>query len=525
MVDYNTKQYLTRELKGRVKKNLSGFFRVWLVGFLVLLQIAAIVYLSFLLRSLTIYFYIILEILSILIIVSLVNDNRSPSYKISWICMILVLPITGHIMYALWGKSGSKKKIEKKIRAKINHGATFLEENNEIIQVFSKKHPKNIRLSKYLISEKYPLFKNNSFKYFPMGENAFEAIFKELQQAKKFILIDFFIVAEGVLWDKMHEILLDRIKHGVEVKFLYDDFGAMLRTPKHFNKILEQEGFEVRVFNPIHKYTDKLFMNYRSHHKIIVIDGNVGFTGGINLADEYANLIDRFGVWKDNAICIKGDGVWGLTVTFLQMWEVCFEREFLDYSKYKPTMKFEANEVYAQVFADGPVNNPNIPVESICKQMINYCEEYLYITTPYLVIEDDMKNTLITAAKSGVDVRIITPHIPDKKSVKILTNYNYGLLLKGGVKIYEYTPGFIHAKTILNENAAIVGTMNMDYRSFYLHYECGILMYDQNLIDTIKKDILDTIAVCHEVTYEEWVNRPFILKVNQLILNLFSTIM
>jgi len=266
-------------------------------------------------------------------------------------------------------------------------------------------------------------------------------------------------------------------------------------------------------------------MNYRSHQKIIVVDGNVGFTGGMNLADEYVNLIPRFGTWKDNAIRVIGDAVWGLTVTFLQMWEVSGAGEPMDYNPFRPTMKFEENDVYCQVMSDGPANNPRNPIEDMYKQMIYYAKKVLYITTPYLIIEDDIRDALISAAVSGIDVRIITPFIPDKKNVKILTNYNYGRLLEAGVRIFEYTPGFIHAKTIITEDSGIVGTVNMDYRSFHLHYECGVWMCNGDTIKIIKEDLLATMEQCNEISYEEWKNRPLIIKIYQMILNLFSTLM
>lgn len=513
------------ELKGRIKNNLSGFLRVVLVGLLVLLQFAILIILPFILRTYSIYFYLTLEILSIIVILSLVNDNRSPSYKISWVCIALALPISGHIMYWLWGKPDSKKKIEVSISGIMSHGFSFVEHNQALLEEFKKKYPTKYRMTKYMSSENFPLFKNNKIEYYPMGEDVFDVIFMELEKARHFILIDFFIVAEGAIWDKLHEILLKKIKEGIEVKFLYDDFGAMIRTDKHFKRDLEAEGFEVCVFNPIHKYTDKLYMNYRSHQKILVIDGNIGFTGGFNLADEYANLVDRFGIWKDNAIRLEGEAVWGLTITFLQMWEVCLGMVQIDFNQYRPTGTFPENQVYCQVISDGPANNPNNPIESIYKQMIQYAGEYLYITTPYLIIEDDMQDALISAVKSGVDVRIITPFIPDKKNVKLLTEYNYGYLLKNGVRIYEYTPGFIHAKTIINEECGIVGTINMDYRSFYLHYENGVWMADKKIIETIKADLVKTMEICHEVTFQEWKNRPFTRKLCQMVLNLFSTLM
>lgn len=512
------------EVTGTIKSYLSGILRAALVGLLVLVQFALIIYLSFALRGYTIYFYTALQVLSIIVVVGLVNDNRNASYKISWVCIIAAFPITGHIMFMLWGNQRGKK-IEKGILSRLQRGVKYLEYNPEVVRQFTQKYPTKSRMARYLESNTFPLFKNNTVDYYPMGEDVFDAIIEEIEKAQKFILINFFIVGEGVLWTQIHELLLNKLKAGVEVLFLYDDFGAMLRTPSNFRRSLEAEGFQIRVFNPIHRYTDKLYMNYRSHQKIIVIDGNVGFTGGINLADEYVNLVQRFGVWKDNAVRIEGEAVWGLTVTFLQMWEVCSTSEPMDFSPYRPTRQFVENNVFCQVFSDGPANNPRNPVENMYKQMIYYAKKILYITTPYLIIEDDMREALIMAAASGIDVRIITPFIPDKKNVKILTNYNYGRLLEGGVRIFEYTPGFIHAKTIINEDCGIVGTINMDYRSFHLNYECGVWFCDQTTVNVVKEDLLKTMEECIEVTYEEWKNRPLKLKLQQMILNPFSTLM
>ncbi|MGB8455017.1 MAG: cardiolipin synthase [Anaerocolumna sp.] len=521
----NMSSILNEDLKGTCKSYLSGFLRVALVGILVLAQFAVLFLLTYWLSASTIYIYMIIEICSIFVTIGLVNDNRSPSYKISWICIVLILPLTGHIMYALWGKAHSKRKMERQVLAKMYHGSQYLHYDADIAKEFAEKYPTKSRISRYMETQHFPIFKNNQVQYYPMGEDTFEAIFEDIRNAKKFILINFFIVGEGVLWDNMHKIMLNKIKEGVQIKFMYDDFGATLRTPKNFRRSLEAEGFEIAVFNPIHKYTDKLYMNYRSHQKIIVVDGNIGYTGGMNLADEYVNLVKRFGTWKDNAVRVAGDAVWGLTVTFLQMWEVCNNGMRIDYNPYRPSLEFPPSNVYCHVIADGPANNPSNPIETIYMQVINYAKKFVYITTPYLIIEDDMKRALITAVESGIDVRIITPYIPDKKNVKRLTNYNYGQLLEAGVKIYEYKPGFIHAKTIINEECGIVGTINMDYRSFYLHYECGLWMCSREVIDLIKDDLLNTMDVSIEMTYQDWKNRPWHLKTYQLILNLFSTLM
>lgn len=515
---------IREDVKGTLKGNLSGFLKAALVGLLVLAQFALIIYLSVALREYTIYLYTGIQVLSIIIVIGLINDNRNPSYKISWICIIAALPITGHIMFMLWGNR-RRRKIDRKILMKLQRGAGFYEYHPEVVSQFTRMYPTKSRMTRYLEANEFPLFKNNKIEYYPMGEDTFEAIFAEIDSAEHFILLNFFIVAEGVLWNKMHEHLTERIKKGVRVLFLYDDFGGMLRTPTNFRKTLENEGMEVRVFNPIHKYTDKLYMNYRSHQKIIVIDGNVGFTGGMNLADEYVNLVTRYGTWKDNAVRVEGDAVWGLTVTFLQMWEVSGGDKPMDYNAYRPTKQFDENDIFCQVVSDGPANNPRNPVENIYKQMIYYAKKVLYITTPYLIIEDDMREAMVTAASSGIDVRIITPFIPDKKNVKVLTNYNYGRLLEAGVRIFEYTPGFIHAKTIITEDTGIVGTVNMDFRSFYLHYECGVWICNRDVVSIIKDDLVKTMEQCHEVTFEEWKMRPLHIKLYQMVLNLFQTLM
>ncbi len=513
-------------MKGRFKIHISGIIRALVIASLVFAQIGLIVFVTSLIQEYAVFFYFSIEVLSFVVILTLVNSSLSNSYKIAWISIVLMLPMTGHIMFWLWGKSDSKKKIEKKVLRKLKHGNTFLEFNKDNEKLVEDKHVYSSKVSKYLVKEGFPVYKNNKVSYFPFGETAFESIFKDIKEAKEYIMINFYIVAEGAIWDRMHELLLEKISEGVKVMFMYDDFGAMFRTSNDFDKKLISEGFDVRVFNPIHKYVDKLYLNYRSHQKNIVIDGVIGYTGGINLADEYANLIRRFGVWKDTAIRIEGDAVWGLAVTFLKMWEVCSKGELIDYSPFKRTASdLTVNDTCLQVVSDGPANHPHNPIESMYRQLIESSRKYCYITTPYLLLENAMTDALCESAKAGVDVRIITPNIPDKKYVKLLTNYNYGKLLNSGVKIFEYTPGFIHAKMILNEESACVGTINMDFRSFYLHYECGVLIIDNNEIKPIYDDFLKIFDESREVTYEEWTKRPLFHKMVQPLLYLFSPLM
>lgn len=512
-------------LKGRVQNSLSGFLRAFVVALLVLMQFAILIFIPFLLRQNSVWFFIAMEVLGVLVIVALTNDNRSMAYKFAWLCIIVVLPISGNIMFSIWGKVGKRNKLNRKIADQIKEVDKYLSMNHEVEQQFIEQHPVTSRMSRYMQAEGAPIYKNNEVRYYEFGEDAFEDIFEDLVKAKKFIFLEFFIVAEGALWDKLHAILRQKVAQGVEVKFLYDDFGALLRTGKDYASRLRDEGFQVEIFNPIHKYVSKLFMNFRDHQKIVVVDGNIAYTGGFNIADEYANLVERFGVWKDAGIRVEGDAVWGMTLTFLELWTACEENgSTLDCNKYRPTASFPDNDIFCHVLRDGPAFGARSFVGSVYKQMIQYAGKILYVMTPYLILEDFMVDTFLEAARRGVDIRIITPSIPDKKHVKMMTEYNYGILLKHGIRIYEYTPGFVHSKVVMNEHCAIVGTINMDYRSFYLHFENGVWVYDEDFRRRVTEDFNKTFDQSREITYEEWDARPRKRKMVQRFLHVFDTL-
>lgn len=511
-------------IKGRVKSNISGFLRAVVSGLLVLVQILVILTLPLFLRQYTAFFYFILEVASFFVAIGLINANKNASFKVAWMAIALLLPVSGHIMYYLWGRRSSRKKLFENTELKIAESYPYIEFDAECEKDFYSEHPELKGLSKYLKSYRFPLYRNNRAKYYRMGEDVFKDIFQDIIAAKKFVLLNFFIVADGVLLDMLHDILLKKVKEGVEVIFIYDDFGGMIRTDKHFCRKLNDEGIRTILFNPIHKYTDKLIMNYRTHQKIVVIDGNIGYTGGFNIADEYANLIERFGVWKDCGIRIEGDGVWGLTMIFLQVLSICRPKESVDYNRYRPDKIPGKNNCYCHVIADGPYPYDSHIMESTYKQIITSADEYVYIMTPYLILEEHMIQTLTEAVKRGVDVRIITPKIPDKKKVYKLTQYNYGPLLGGGVRIYEYTPGFIHSKVIMNESSALVGTVNMDYRSFYLHFENAVWISEKEILADIYDDFENTFMISETISYESWKNRPRMDKIIQPVLNMFSTL-
>ena len=511
-------------VKGRIKTHMSGFLHAIIVGLLVLVQFLIILYLPLFLHQYTVIFYAVLEAFSFFVAVGLTNANKNASYKVAWLSIALLLPVSGHVMYFLWGRKNPRKKRIERTLARFEESFPYIHDNPEVNKELEETIPAAVKMSRYMGYFKFPLYKNTKMKYYPMGEDTFRDIFDDIAAAKKYVFLNFFIVAEGALWDMLHEILIEKVQEGVEIVFIYDDFGAMFRTDKEFCERLNKEGIRTMVFNPIHRYTDKIIMNYRTHQKIVVIDGEIGYTGGFNIADEYANLIQRFGTWKDCGIRLEGDGVWGLAMTFLQMWSICDRKATMNYQKYKSDVRFPTSDAFCHAISDGPIQQDENVIESVYKQIISDAEKFVYIMTPYLILEEHMVLTLVEAVKRGVDVRIITPNIPDKKQIKLLTNYNYGPLLKEGVKIYEYTPGFIHSKVIINEFCGVVGTVNMDYRSFYLHYENAVWACNSSVLIDIYEDFIETFRESAEYTYEEWLNRPVRYKIYQPLLNLLSTL-
>ncbi len=510
--------------EGFVKKYLSGFIRAWTVAAILLLQFAFVFVLAFFLSRYGLYVYLAVELVLIMIVCSLVNKRTDESFKIGWLIIISVLPIAGVFMYLIWGRASAFRKIRKRHTRLFGAVKNQMKCEPETFCKFEKDIPEYAGLARLLTSEGYPVFKNNEISYYPSGEEAFCAVLDDIKKAKEFIFMSFFIVAEGALWEKIKPILIEKAGDGVKIRFLYDDFGSMFRTDKHFWKELTDVGIEVAAFNPVHKYLDKLYKNFRSHQKIIVIDGIVGYTGGFNLADEYINALTRFGYWKDNGVRIEGDAVWGLSALFLEMWGLTTGKPDDDISAFKRTSGI-VNDEYCIPFADGPDNTESTPVPSAVRQLIYSARKYLYITTPYLVVGDEIMNALIDAKKRGVDVRIITPAIPDKKLVFALTRLSYGRLLQVGIRIYEYTPGFIHAKSYISESFGLLGTVNLDYRSLYLHYECEIAIWSGLVIDHVKKDVLETAELSHEITLDEWNTRPFGEKVRQKFLSLFASLL
>lgn len=468
-----------------------------------------------------------LNVISLLLCLWVVFHKQESEYIIGWIFIIMLFPLYGIIFYILFGKKPltrlGRKRVSKFLKSYFNCLNKLPKDPQFASKALENYDQDLFRQSQYISRYSFsPVCADTEVDYFRSGEEFFIAFKEELKKAEKYIFIEFFVLAKGLMWDEIHEILREKVKAGVEVRILYDDFGSFGRIPGNYDKILSKEGIKCQAFNPIKPHLNGR-MNYRDHRKICVIDGNVGFTGGLNLADEYINRYIRFGHWKDTAICLKGEGVWGLSIMFLSMWDFSTDDED-ELMSYKPTVKF-STDGFVQPFGDNPLDD--VPMgENAYLQIINMAKKYVWITTPYLIINRGMLSALCTAAESGVDVRVITPNIPDKFYVHEVSKSFYNQLVKAGVKVYEYVPGFIHSKMfVCDDKVAIIGTINMDYRSFYLHFECGVALYGSSTVYKIKEDIINTIDKSKRISQDTVNNISLVRRLFRVLLRLLSPLM
>ena len=474
------------------------FSRTVVTALLIVIQVAWLAALLLQLGNSLPAIQTVLRILSLVAILFVIKSDMNPSYKIGWILLIAVLPILGGLMYVIFGNKRPTKNMREMLRAQLEKSAEYLGTQESIT---GELDGGAAGLFKYLEgSAGYPTAKNTTVRYYRVGEEMYADLLPELEKAEKFIFLEYFIIRPGEMWDGVLEILKRKAAAGVDVRIIYDDMGCIDILPANYNATLEGWGIRTMAFNRFVPAVS-LVMNNRDHRKITVIDGKVGFTGGINISDEYINVKERFGHWKDTGLMLKGPGVFNLTLMFLEMWNA-FNKDGDGYAEFIPDSFEEcgsADDGYVLSFSDNPLDNESVG-ESVYTDMLYQAKDHIYITTPYLAIDSELQTALCMAAKRGVDVRMITPGIPDKKLVYRLTRSYYPTLLRAGVKIYEYTPGFIHAKSfVCDDKLCVVGTINMDYRSLYLHFECGTLMYNNPEIKQVKKDDLDTMEKCRKV--------------------------
>lgn len=466
--------------------------------------------------------YWVIEMIGILVVLNVIYRKQSAAFKISWIIFILVLPVVGIILYFIWGDQRTTKKT-KKLWAKIDEN-TFkkLGQNTHVYEEI--KNPdtrKEVDIIHRLAD--LPVWNNTKTKYLKVGEEMHQANLEAIKKAEKFIFLEYYIVAEGEMLNELMALLYEKAKAGVEVRMMVDEMGSFVTLPQNFYKTCKKHHIKSVPFNPLSMSIYK-FISYRDHRKMTIVDGKVAIVGGINIGDEYINKKVRFGHWKDMAIRLEGDGVFSLTTMYLNIWEY-LTKEKAAIEKYRVPQEDHKVSGYVMPFCDGPMNDRN-PAENTYMNIFASAKKYVYITTPYLILDTELTNCILMAARSGVDVRIMTPGIPDKKLVYAATRAFYGDLLGEGVRIYEYSPGFIHGKVLVtDDNTAIVGSINMDYRSLAWNYECGVWVNNEETAMEIKRDLMNCIEKSREVCYEEWEKKPFLGKVTQSILRIVAPLM
>lgn len=502
------------------------FNRIFYVGLALLVQLVWIFLMAAKFVGYSRYISVAMEVGTILVVLWIVNKKINPSYKLAWTMVILCIPVFGLLLYLLFGQSRIAAVMEENFEKIFEESREYLAENEETRKSLEEENPSAANQSAYIRDYSgYPLGKNTAAEYFQVGDDMFPVLVKELEQAEHYIFIEYFIINDGVMWQTILKILERKAAQGVDVRLMYDGFGCLTTLPNKYYEELRKKGIKCVVFNPFRPLLN-IIQNNRDHRKLCIIDGHTGFTGGINLADEYINQRKRFGHWKDTAIMLKGEAVWNMTAMFLHMWQVVNRTcEKCPYDAYFPHNyhpdPFEGSG-YVQPFCDTPLDH-EIVGENVYLNIINRAKRYVYICTPYLIIDNEMMTALCLAAKSGVDVRIMTPGIPDKKMVFLLTQSYYEQLLEAGVKIYEYQPGFLHAKSfVCDDEVGVVGTINLDYRSLYLHFEDGVWLYKNEVIDDIKKDFIETLDYCNPISLSFCRERPVPVRAMQSVLRLFA---
>ncbi len=491
----------------------------------VLLILAQLIIFGFLLyrfneRALAAYW--VVEAVAILVVLRIVYLNKSASFKISWIIFVLILPVVGIVLYLLWGESRISEKSQMRLKIIDTNTVGKLEQNQEVYhQITDLGIKKQVDLITHLGDT--PVWNNTRTAYLKLGEIMHQENLKIISQAEKFIFLEYFIITAGKMYDEMMAALIAKAEAGVEVRLLFDAGGSMTTMPKDFMKTCADHKIHCAPFNPLSASLYR-FISFRDHRKMTIVDGNVAIAGGINIGDEYINEIEVHGHWKDMALRLEGDAVYSMTAMFLGMWDYV-TREQTNLEAYRGTKASPRTDELVMPFCDGPMNSRE-PIENTYMNLFTNAKRYVYITTPYLILDTDLTTCILMAARSGVDVRIITPGIPDQKIVYATTRSFYGTLLAEGVRIYEYTPGFLHGKVLVTDDqVAVVGSINMDYRSLTWNYEYGTWIHQSDTVMEIKEDLLGIIGVSHEVLYADWKKSSLLKKVGQSILRITAPLM
>lgn len=465
------------------------------------------------------------SILSVVVVLFIYGSRRNAAFKMPWIIIILAFPVLGVCLYLLMGRPEITRPMQKRLDVIDGELVKWLKQDEETFRRLEETDRSLANQSRYIWKYgKYPVWQNTDVEFYAEAEDGFEAQKKELDKAEKFIFMEYHAIEDAESFGEIKEILVRKAAEGVDVRILYDDMGSIGFINTDFIHRMEEQGVKCRVFNRVIPFL-RVFMNNRDHRKITVVDGKVGFTGGYNLANEYFNITHPYGRWKDTGVRLEGAAVQNLTVMFLEMWNV-MEKSDAGYEQFFPEVSCAATETgFVQPYADSPLDGEPVG-ENVYMNVIKNARRYIYFTTPYLIISDEMSRELGQAAKRGVDVRIITPGIPDKPLVFKVTRSYYAQLAACGVRIYEYTPGFIHAKQCVSDDmTATVGTINLDYRSLYFNFENGVLLHGCRAVADVKKDFENLFPQCHEVTEQYGSGRNTAVRIGQCLLRLIAPLL
>lgn len=522
------------------------FSGVWITALLIVIEFVLLIGIFYAFSEYSNFIFEAMVITGAIVMIYIINEQSNPAYKIAWIIPIMLFPLVGSMLYLFvkfnFGNIAAKGVVQKNIKDTAEYAKT----SKEIREEIESEESKFLKVATYIEQAGgYPVWKNTSMKYYPLGDEIFEPILEMLENAKEYIFLEFFMIEEGKFWNSILEILERKAKEGLDVRLIYDDYGCVALLPRKYHVLLNKKGIKAKKYARLTPFLST-HLNNRDHRKMIIVDGKTAMSGGINLCDEYINAYEKYGHWKDNGFIITGDAVYNYTLMFLQMWHTMTIGGAEDYKKYlkrTPVIKKSDDKIdlgineetktdihnmlpgYVIPYGDGPHQEENV-AEQVYMDIISRATKYVYIMTPYLILDHEMKQNLMHASKSGVDVRIIMPHIPDKKAVFAVARTYYPQLIKSGIKIYEYTPGFVHAKTFLaDDEVAVVGTINLDFRSMYLHYECGSLFYRTEGLTDIKADFMDMFDKCQQITMKDYYHFPIWFKLMGRIFRIFGPLL
>lgn len=512
-----------------LKKGQKGLFhalfsRLGLILILLILQIGVLFGMFAKFEQFLPHFFGGTVLFSLIMVLFLLNSRHDPTAKITWLVIIMLLPVFGALLFLYTQSDVGHRALKKRMNQLIRQTKEMIPQSEEVMDKLSEENGAVSSLARYIHrSGCYPVYDQTKITYFPMGENKFEEMLRQLEQAKHFIFMEYFIVDEGIMWGRILEILAKKASEGVDVRVMYDGTCEFSTLSRDYPKRLKKLGIKCKVFAPLTPFVSTHY-NYRDHRKILVIDGHTAFTGGVNLADEYINHIVKYGHWKDVAIMLKGEAVKSFTLMFLQMWNV--DEKDMDYSQF---LNYPVSPVqtkgYVIPYGDCPLDDDKVG-ERVYMDILNRAQSYVHIMSPYLILDSEMETAIKFAAERGVDVKIMLPGIPDKAVPYALARTHYASLLQSGVEIYEYTPGFVHAKIfVCDDKEAVVGTINLDYRSLYHHFECAAYMYDVDCIHEIEKDFRATLKKCRRVTKKTMKNDTVSRKIMGVVMKAVAPLM